>query len=267
MFKHHEFESVHYWEVARSYLGGEIYTTGFFLVDRTLIDCGPPNALPILKPLFTQMSPEKILMTHHHEDHTGNAAFFRQRNVEMLAHADAASALEQVSREIPFYRRLVWGRPKPATFSVMPSFVEGPAYSLEVIETPGHSQDHLCFFERKKGWLFTGDLYLASYLRYLRDDEDIFAIMSSLRRMIDLHPRILFCNHRGPVEQGEAALAKKLGFLEKLRDEVLKAVDRGVPLGELAGRLFKRDLFFRWISAGEFSTMNLLQALSRPPAR
>jgi glyoxylase-like metal-dependent hydrolase (beta-lactamase superfamily II) len=91
--------------------------------------------------------------------------------------------------------------------------VETPHYSFEVVPTPGHSEDHLCLFERKNRWLFTGDLYLASYLRYLRDDENIYEIMNSLRKLIDLHPALLFCNHRGFIADGEKQLAKKLSFL------------------------------------------------------
>jgi glyoxylase-like metal-dependent hydrolase (beta-lactamase superfamily II) len=264
MFKHTEYESVHYWEVARSYLSGEIYTTGFFLIDGMLVDCGPTNALPMLKSLFADIRPEKVLITHHHEDHTGNAAYFQEHHVILLAHSEAGPALEHVSRTIPFYRNLVWGRPRPAAFETMPAVVTGNTCSLEVIETPGHSHDHVCLYERERGWLFTGDLYLASYLRYLRDDEDIYEIMRSLRKLIELHPKILFCNHRGPVEKGEEALSKKLAFLERLRDQVQQAQEQGIALNTLASQLFKQDRFMRWLSAGQFCTMNLLRALAHP---
>mgnify|MGYP002508219585 CR=1 FL=1 len=29
---------------------------------------------------------------------------------------------------------------------------------VEVLHTPGHSPGHMCFFERERGYLFTGDL-------------------------------------------------------------------------------------------------------------
>lgn len=264
MFKHSEYETVHYWEVARSYLGREIYTTGFFLVDEMLVDCGPTNSLPTLKKLFAEIAPARVLITHHHEDHTGNAAYLRENNAAVFAHPEAASALAQVSRDIPFYRNLVWGRPKPIEFERIPEVVTGKSCALEVIHTPGHSHDHVCLFDRKKQWLFTGDLYLASYLRYLRDDEDIYEIMNSLRKLIALRPKVLFCNHRGPIENAEEALSKKLAFVERLRDQVQDAVRKGISLNRLAAQLFKQDRFMRWFSAGQFSTMNLLRALSHP---
>lgn len=263
MFEHSEYESVHYWEVARSYLGKEIYTTGFFYVDGMLVDCGPTNSISVLAPLFADIKPERVLITHHHEDHTGNAAFLQKRTI-LFAHPEASAALMKVSRDIPFYRNLAWGRPSPADFEPMPEVVVGKECGLEVVHTPGHSSDHVCLFDRKKRWLFTGDLYLASYLRYLRDDEDIFEIMKSLRTLIELRPRVLFCNHRGPIENGEEALSKKLAFVERLHEQVRAAVEKGLPLDKLAAQLFKQDRYMRWLSAGQFSTMNLLRALARP---
>lgn len=268
MFEHHTYGPIHYWEVARSYLGTQLYTTGFYLVDGFLVDCGPTNILESLKPLFRSLPVEKVLITHHHEDHTGNASYFsHDLKIALLAHPKAGAALEYVSRHIPFYRKMVWGRPKGVAFAEIPRVIEGKTVTLEVIETPGHSEDHLCLFERKNGWVFTGDLYLASYLRYLRDDEDVFEIMNSLRKLMALHPKVLFCNHRGPVENAEEALGKKLAFLERLRDQVQEANQRGIPLERLAAQNFKKDRFFQWFSAGEFSTMNLLRALARPNAK
>lgn len=263
MLQHDTYGPVHYWEVARSYLGKQLYTTGFFYLDGVLIDCGPANTLPRLKPLFSDLTIDRVLITHHHEDHSGNAFHLnRSRGISIFAHPDAPASLEDVSRNIPFYRNLIWGRPQSVVMENIPLFVETNARTLEVIHTPGHSEDHLCFWDGSNSWLFTGDLYLASYLRYLREDEDIFEIMRSLRKLIDLRPKVLFCNHRGPIENGEQALSKKLSFLERMRDEVQTAVEKGIPLNRVAAQLLKKDLFFRFFSAGEFSTMNLLRAFA-----
>jgi ribonuclease/clavin/mitogillin len=84
--------------------------------------------------------------------------------------------------------------------------------------------------------------------------------MKSLRALIDLHPSVLFCNHRGPVGDAEASLAKKLAFLETVRDRVLEAETRGQPLKSLARELCGSDAAMRWLSAGQFSTVNLLRS-------
>ncbi|MCI0415081.1 MBL fold metallo-hydrolase [bacterium] len=261
MIQHHVYEEVHYWQVARAYAGKYLYATGFFYLDSALIDCGPINMARPLDKLFSGLNATKIIVTHHHEDHTGNLhGLLQRRGIQCFAHARSESLLRQTCIEIPFWRRLIWGRPEPASITPIAQQAEMSRYNFEVILTPGHSEDHICLFAREKGWLFTGDLYLASYLRYLRDDENIYEIMNSLRKLIDLHPSVVFCNHRGFIAEGEKQLAKKLSFLEELRDQILRANEEGVPVEDFLSKKFRHDHFFRWVSHGEFSTINLIQA-------
>jgi len=260
MITHHILDQVHYWKVARSYAGQYFYSTGFFYIDSILIDCGPINMGRSLQKLFAGLGATKVLVTHHHEDHTGNLQKLAKQGMIILAHPRSEGLLQRVSKNIPFYRNLIWGRPLPVPIAAIPREVETKRYGFQVVETPGHSEDQICLFERTTRWLFTGDLYLASYLRYLRDDENIYEIMHSLQKLIDLHPDVLFCNHRGFVTDGEKQLAKKLSFLEELRDQVLRSQDEGVPVADFIGKIFKPDRFFRWLSLGEFSTINLVQA-------
>jgi ribonuclease/clavin/mitogillin len=155
-----DFENVHYWQVARSYLGKSLYTTGFFLIDDLLIDCGPPNARRILAPLFESLKVNRLVLTHHHEDHTGNVTHFLERGVPAQGHTLLSPSLDAVVRSIPAYRQMVWGRPKPAAqIADVGGAVESGKHEFLVIETPGHSPDHICLFERRNGWLFTGDLF------------------------------------------------------------------------------------------------------------
>ena len=213
-----------------------------------------------LEKLFSGLPVARVLVTHHHEDHTGNLFRLAQKQIPILAHSRSAALLDEVCIDLPFYRNFIWGRPYPTGLSVLPDEVETTRCSLEVIETPGHAEDHVCFFEPRLRWLFTGDLYLASYLRYLREDENIYEIMESLQRLVNLHPDRLFCNHRGFVADGEKQLAKKLSFLQELRDQVLRSQEEGIPVADFIKKVFRPDRFFRWLSRGEFSTTNLVQA-------
>ena len=50
----------------------------------------------------------------------------------------------------------------------MDEWLETPRFRFRVIHTPGHSADHIALYEPNRRWLFSGDLYLAPRLRYLR---------------------------------------------------------------------------------------------------
>src|SRR5207247_1893328 len=80
------------------------------------------------------------------------------------------------------------GARPPAPAAPLGEGVETPRFRFRVIHTPGHATDHVALFEPERGWLFSGDLYLAPRLRYLRADEDVYAMMNSLRRVLALEP-------------------------------------------------------------------------------
>jgi glyoxylase-like metal-dependent hydrolase (beta-lactamase superfamily II) len=133
---------------------------------------------------------------------------------------------------------------------------------LQTIHTPGHSPDHVCLFEPERQWLFTGDLFLAERLRYLRSDEDLDALMASLSAVSRLPVREVFCAHRGPVQGGVAALRRKLEWLQALRERILELVREGLPEAEITRRVVGREGPLTWISGGRFSARNFVRAVA-----
>lgn len=77
--------------------------------------------------------------------------------------------------------------------------------SIEVLHTPGHSPGHMCFFEKERGYLFTGDLVYKDTLfayypstdpkAYLRSIERVAALpvkkVFPAHHSLDIHPEIL----------------------------------------------------------------------------
>ncbi|MGB6406999.1 MAG: MBL fold metallo-hydrolase, partial [Planococcus donghaensis] len=49
-----------------------------FLVDGMLIDTGAEKMQDDLKEELAKLSFDQVVLTHHHEDHTGNAAWIQQ---------------------------------------------------------------------------------------------------------------------------------------------------------------------------------------------
>src|SRR5439155_597786 len=126
-----------------------------------------------------------------------------------------------------------------------------------------HATAHVALFEPARGCLFSGDLYLAPRLRYLRADEDVYAMMDSLRRVLALEPRVLFCQHRGRVEQGAARLRDKLDFLVELGERIHELHGRGWSDAAIARALPGSDFLWRVWTGGDFSKRNFVRAFLR----
>jgi ribonuclease/clavin/mitogillin len=69
-----------------------------------------------------------------------------ERSLEILANPP----------EIPAYRRLVWGQPKPLKATPLNEVVRVGDLTVKTFETPGHSFDSVSFLIEKS--LFIGDL-------------------------------------------------------------------------------------------------------------
>jgi glyoxylase-like metal-dependent hydrolase (beta-lactamase superfamily II) len=239
------------------------YWTGAYLAEGLLVDCGPPATARDLLRALDGRPVEGVAITHHHEDHMGAAPLLlAERGVPAWIHP---AGLPLVRDGFPqeSYRAIAWGRPRSLVAQPLGDVLAAGALRLEVIPTPGHSPDHVCFFEGERGWLFTGDLFLAERLRYLRFDEDVLAIIASLDAVASLPVRRVFCAHRGPVRDGPAALRRKRDHLVTLRQRIRDLLGQGLPEGEVARRVVGREGFLTWFSRGHFSARNFVRAVGR----
>jgi ribonuclease/clavin/mitogillin len=250
-----------FFRLARALVGRPLYWTGAYLVGGVLVDCGPPATALELVQALEGRPVDTLLVTHHHEDHMGAAALLAERRG--LAPKVLPAGVPLLERGFPqqAYRRLVWGRPPRVRAEPLGDEVRAGALRFEVVPTPGHSPDHACFFERERGWLFTGDLFLAERLRYLRDDEDLASLIASLEKVVRLPLTRVFCAHRGPVRDGPAALRRKAERLSVLRDRVRELLARGLPEREVVRRAVGPEGPLTWISLGRFSARNFVRAV------
>ena len=66
---------------------------------------------------------------------------------------------------------------------------------LKALHTPGHSPGHMCFFERERGWLFTGDLAYKDTLLAYYPSTDPEAYLASLEKVAALPVKRVFPAH------------------------------------------------------------------------
>lgn len=261
------YDTVRFFRMARTIAGRGFYWTGVYFIDGLLIDSGPPNMRAEAERLFRELGVRRCVTTHHHEDHSGNNALLADRfGVVAFAHP---LGIERLAGPAPlhFYRKFAWGSPQPSPAQPLGDVIDTEQFKFDVIHTPGHADDHVVLHERDRGWVFSGDLYLSSRVKVLRADEDVFALMDSLSRVIALEPQVLFCQHRGRLERPVTLLQRKLDSLRELQDITDRLDAKGLSHAEIARALPGRDLVWRIGTRGHFSKVNFVRAfLNRSPA-
>ena len=234
-----------------------------YFVDGLLIDTGPHSLRRDLEPLLAGLPIEQVALTHIHEDHCGLAAFLAAKGVPIRCLADS---VEEAAREprLPLYRRLVWGRRPAFPASPLPETVRTPHHEFRVVKAPGHTPRHVLFHEASRGWLFTGDFFLTARPRLVFFEEDVSATLDTLKRLEDLHVRILFDAHGGPLPDGARLLARKRAYLEELGERVAGLRAQGLDERAIDRRLFpKRPLISRF-SRGEWASLHMVRTARAP---
>jgi glyoxylase-like metal-dependent hydrolase (beta-lactamase superfamily II) len=97
---------------------------------------------------------------------------------------------------------------------------------LEIVSTPGHSPDHLCFFDRESRDLYCGDLARrgGTILIPARKGGDLREYLASLRRVRDLNPRRLLPGHGPIVEDPLELIDEYIAHRAQREQEILKAI-------------------------------------------
>ena len=160
--KTHHFGDVTGYELGYGYVGKPYMTTIFYSIGNILVDTGLSHMRKEVLAIVRNKKIDCVLLTHHHEDHSGNvAAIMKEKQVPAYGHQKTIEKMRD-GFNILMYQHLIWGKAERANIMPFPSVIETGEFSLIPIHAPGHSKDHTIFFEKNRGWLFCGDLYLGS---------------------------------------------------------------------------------------------------------
>ncbi len=248
-------------EMRRVVAGRALLPAYAYWVDGLLIDAGFRWVEGDLVAWARRQGVDRIVLTHHHEDHAGAAgALTEVLGCQVLA---PPGSLEDLARPRPIelYRRVVWGRPRPVRAAPLgDTFRHGP-FEFRVLPAPGHTADHVVFLETGRGWLFSGDVWLGRRVRYMNSKEEGQALLESLTRLAGLPVTTLYSGHRGPVGDGRQALADLASFLGDLRHKARQLAEQGVAVPVIARRLLGPEDAMAWITRGAISKANLIRGL------
>lgn len=231
-----------------------------YRIGDTLIDTGPTNQWSAVKRFVAERPPQQLLITHHHEDHAGNAARIAKA-YGMLPYApELGRAKLRKGYRIPPIQKFIWGSADPVETQPLPQTVEiSGGATLEAIHTPGHAKDLTCLYWQERGLFFSGDLYISKSIKYLRADENLGQLMDSIARVLRLEFDTVFCPHRGIVELGHQALADKLDNLKTLCGDAQALNQQGLELTEIGARLLGPEGWLAKVSFDNISKANLIR--------
>lgn len=184
-----------------------------------LIDTGfSRKAKPIVRAFQDAKVPldrvGKILLTHHHLDHAGGAAFLLENTHAQLAcHGDDAPFVDgraKVSMP-PLMRLFVRVHPAPVAIALKDGDRVGP---LVVIHTPGHTPGEVAFYDPVRKILFSGDSVVEQRGRLTlpaaRFATNLEQAAQSLHRLRALDVELLLPGHGVPATKNVASLLDDL---------------------------------------------------------
>lgn len=252
--------------MARTVLGRPLYVACAYYLDGLLLDDGPPITSAELLRVLSGLEVRQAALTHAHEDHAGATHLLRSRGITPLAHPLALDVLAHPPRQRP-YQWITWGRQPASSALPIGDELATRTHRFRVLHTPGHSPDHISLFEERRGWLFAGDLFLSARVKVLRSDENPHQTIASLRAVLALPVTTLFCASGKVLEDGRAALQRKLDFMERLRDDARERQAKGMQPARIRAELLGGETWWPIITSGHFSKQNFIDALLRNESR
>jgi glyoxylase-like metal-dependent hydrolase (beta-lactamase superfamily II) len=193
----------------------------------TLVDTGLADSFDILRDAFQRSGidmhrVERIVLTHCHTDHVGNAAELKTATgATVLAHPLERVNLERSEEGVSIDQWLDDNQ-----------MIACDGFALRTILTPGHAPGHLCIVEPRSGVLCAGDMISGfGSVGIFPPSGSMRAYLNSLRRLqaeYEANPFSLVCPGHGPViPDARAKIAEYIEHRLQREEEVFTAVQNG----------------------------------------
>jgi len=155
-----------------------------------------------------------ILLTHTHPDHWPAAAALKERTGARIAGRAPFPKADEVTIELDI--ELTDG-----------DSIDGTEFRLDVLHTPGHAPNHLCFLLDEERVLFTGDHVLNGTTTVVNPTRggDMQQYLASLERLRKIKRVYRICPGHGDVMEEPARVLDEYVAHRKLRErQILKVL-------------------------------------------
>jgi len=201
-----------------------------------------------------------IIPTHVHSDHAGGAGHLAQQlpRSRVVAHPKAARLLadQTIIDRLMQSRKLVFGDDADDRFGGMIAIpqdrfvlvddgtdIDLGSRNLEVIHTPGHDPNHLCYLDSKTRGLFSGDA-LGGYFAETKSrmpacvpGSDPEKIIESIEKLKQIEPALLFYSHGGATTDASRIIQVALNNEQRCTEAAFKAIRAGEDQEKIGLRL------------------------------
>ncbi len=208
----------------------------------------PGEAKPILDKLKKlELTPNYIFNTHHHYDHINGNEEIRNSfpDIELIGPAGKSSRIHNIDIKVNQNSDLTFGSEK-----------------INVIETKGHTQGHICFHFPQSNILFSGDTLFAMGCGRLFEGtpEDMFEGLSKIRQLPD--ETVIYCGHEYTetngnfcltVDTDNEALVKRMNSVRQMRAENIPTIPTDLAIEK------QTNIFLRANTLEEFTHFRALR--------
>lgn len=170
-----------------------------------IIDTGHPDFSEQTLALLNHHTPFAntgyILCTHAHGDHIGNASVFQK-----ASHAKTLIFKPEVNLKLTELHkreiRLIYEHPAIDAYLEPDMEIHLNDDIVRVVHTPGHADEHCCFYFTKRKYLFTGDLLANEDIGFLNLNKHYSVALDEIQQSVQccaaLETTRVFTGHGNP---------------------------------------------------------------------
>ncbi|MDA9271854.1 hydroxyacylglutathione hydrolase [bacterium] len=148
-------------------------------VKKTFICVDPGDATPVISYAKTHgLTLNHILITHHHNDHTGGTSDLLDTFPNTTVYGPPDQRIQKLNRPVMDHEHF-----------------EIDDYTFKVFNIHGHTSSHICYYEPKQNWLFCGDTLFSAGCGRVFDGtiEDLYDALQLLKNLPE--ETQVYCGH------------------------------------------------------------------------